>query len=119
MSQDEQAPARLRWARLRFSIIGQLLASPPGPGELAGRLEELANKPWRHPTTGETMKLSVKTIERMYYAARGEADPVGALARKVPKHTGTHRRVSAALCAAIEKQHQDHPRWSYKLHYDN
>ena len=30
------------------------------------------------------MKLSAKTIERMYYAARDEADPVSALARKVP-----------------------------------
>jgi putative transposase len=119
MSQDEQAPARLRWARLRFSIIGQLLASPPEPGELAGRLEELADKPWRHPTRGEVMKLSAKTIERMYYAARGEADPVSALARKVPKHAGTHPSISAALCAAVEQQHQEHPRWSYQLHYDN
>jgi putative transposase len=119
MSQDEQAPARLRWARLRFSIIGHLLASPPEPGELAGRIAELANTPWRHPTRAQVMKLSAKTIERMYYAARGEADPVGALARKVPKHAGTHKSVSAALCAAIEKQHQEHPRWSYKLHYDN
>ena len=119
MSQDEQAPARLRWARLRFSIIGQLLASPPEPGELAGRITELAAKPWRHPTRAQMMKLSAKTIERMYYAARGEADPVGALARKVPKHAGTHKSVSAALGAAIEKQHQEHPRWSYKLHYDN
>jgi len=119
MSQDEQAPARLRWARLRFSIIGQLLASPPEPGELAGRISELAQRPWRHPTTGEAMKLSAKTIERMYYAARDEADPVGALERKVPKHAGTHPSVSAALCAAIEKQYRGHPRWSYQLHYDN
>lgn len=119
MSQDEQAPARLRWARLRFSIIGQLLASPPEPGELAGRIAELADKPWRHPSRDETLKLSAKTIERMYYAARGEADPVGVLARKVPKHAGTHPAVSAALGAAIEKQYQEHPRWSYQLHHDN
>lgn len=119
MSQDEQAPARLRWARLRFSIIGQLLASPPEPGELAGRISELAQRPWRHPTTGEAMKLSAKTIERMYYTVRDEADPVGALERKVPKHAGTHPSVSAALGAAIEKQYRDHPRWSYQLHYDN
>jgi putative transposase len=119
MSQDEQAPARLCWARLRFSIIGQLLASPPEPGELAGRIAELANKPWRHPTRGEMMRLSAKTIERMYYAARGEADPVSALARKVPKHAGTHPAISKALGAVIEKQHQEHPRWSYQLHYDN
>jgi transposase InsO family protein len=119
MSQDEQAPARLRWARLRFSIIGQLLCSPPEPGELAGRIAELAQKPWRHPTTGEAMKLSTKTIERMYYTARDEADPVAALERKMPKHAGTHPSVSAGLAAAIAKQHRDHPGWTYQLHYDN
>ena len=43
MHQDEQAPARLRWARLRFSIIGQLLASPPESGDLASRIDELEN----------------------------------------------------------------------------
>lgn len=119
MSQEEQAPARLRWARLRFSIIGQLLASPPEPGELGGRIAELAQKSWRHPTTGEAMKLSAKTIERIYYTAREDADPVGALARKVPKHAGTHPSVPVAVRTAIEKQHREHPHWSYQLHHDN
>lgn len=119
MSQDEQAPARLRWARLRFSIIGQLLASPPEPGELGGRIAELSQRPWRHPTTGEAMKLSAKTIERMYYTARGQADPVAALERKMPKHAGTHPSVTSALAAAIDQQYRQHPRWSYQLHYDN
>ena len=119
MSQDDDAPARLRWARLRFSIIGPLLASPPEPGELAGRIGELAETPWRHPTTGEVLRFSAKTIERMYYAARDQADPLRALERKVPKHAGTHPSVSAALAKAIDKQYAEHPRWSYQLHHDN
>jgi len=119
MSQDEQAPARLRWARLRFSIIGQLLASPPEPGELAGRIDELARRSWKHPTTGEAVRFSSKTVERMYYVARGQDDPLGALERKVPKHAGTHPSVSPALAAALTCQYQAHPRWSYQLHHDN
>jgi putative transposase len=119
MSQDEQAPARLRWARLRFSIIGQLLASPPEPGELASRIDELARRSWKHPTTGEALRFSSKTVERMYYVARGQEDPLGALERKVPKHAGTHPSVSPALAAALECQYQAHPRWSYQLHHDN
>ncbi len=119
MSQDEQAPARLRWARLRFSIIGQLLASPPEPGDLASRIDELAKTSWKHPTTGEALRFSSKTIERMYYAARGQEDPLGALERKVPKHAGTHPSVSPALAAALTCQYQAHPRWSYQLHHDN
>lgn len=116
---DSMTPARLRWARLRFSIVGPLLASPPEPGELAGRIEELAKKCWRHPTTGEALHLSAKTIERMYYAIRKDNDPLRALERKVPKHAGTHPSVSEALACAIEKQYREHPGWSYQLHYDN
>ena len=119
MSQDDQAPARLRWARLRFSIIGQLLASPPEPGGLAGRLTELAQRSWQHPTTGEAIRFSDKTIERMYYLARSDPDPVRALERKVPKHAGTHPSASPALVEALEQQYREHPRWSYQLHHDN
>lgn len=119
MNPDEQAPARLRWARLRFSIVGPLFHSPPEPGDLAGRIAELAAKTWRHPTTNEAVHFAAKTIEHWYYTARGEADPVGALARKVPKHAGTHPSVPPALEVAIEKQYRDHPRWSYQLHHDN
>lgn len=36
-----------RWARLRFSIIGPLLAAPPAVGELQAALAELASKTWR------------------------------------------------------------------------
>jgi transposase InsO family protein len=79
----------------------------------------LASKSWTHPTTGEAIRYSAKTIERMYYLARADADPLRALERKVPKHAGTHPSVSLALAAALERQYRDHPRWNYKLHYDN
>lgn len=116
---DTSAPARLKWARLRFSIVGSLLASPPEPGELAGRIAELAAKRWKHPTTGEELRYSVKTIERMYYAIRKDDDPIRTLERKVPSHAGTHPSVTAALASEIEKQYREHPSWTYRLHYDN
>jgi len=119
MRPEDEAPARLRWARLRFAIIGPLLASLPEAGHLAGRISELAGRSWKHPTTGEAIRFSAKTIERMYYVARNDADPVRALERKVPKHAGTHPSVSAALAAALTQQYREHPRWSYQLHHDN
>ena len=119
MKPEDAAPARLRWARLRFSIIGTLLASPPDPGQLQSRIGELAGKSWKHPTTGESLRFSAKTIERMYYLARNEADPIRALERKVPKHAGTHPSMSAGLANALTQQHREHPRWSYQLHRDN
>ena len=57
-----------RWARLRFSVIGQLLASPPAKGELHAALEELAAREWRHPSTGAPVRFGVSTLERWYSA---------------------------------------------------
>jgi putative transposase len=119
MVHDDDTPARVRWARLRFSIIGTLLSAPPEDGDVRLRIEELAARRWRHPTTGESLRFSFKTIERWYYATRGQADPIRTLERKIPKHAGTHPSVSLALTEAIVRQHRDHPRWSYQLHYDN
>jgi putative transposase len=118
MPQDD-TPARLRWARVRFSIVGTLLSSPPGDGELHARIADLAAKSWRHPTTDEPVRFSFKTVERWYYAARSANDPVTALARQVPSHAGTHPSIAPALAEAIAMQHKDHPRWSYQLHHQN
>jgi len=38
-----------RWARLRFSVIGALLAAPPAKGALRAALQQLAAREWRHP----------------------------------------------------------------------
>lgn len=79
MSDETSTPARVRWARLRFQIIGQLLATPPESGELAARIAELAEKSWRHPSTEEAMRFSAKAIERWFYIARKAQDPIRAL----------------------------------------
>jgi putative transposase len=120
MADNDPAPsARVRWARLRFQILGPLMASPADDGELKTRIDALAARPWRHPTTGESIRFSFKTIERRWYTARGAADPLSALARKVPSHAGTHPSLGPLLVEAIAKQHRDHPRWTFQLHHDN
>ena len=119
MAPSDDTPARVRWARLRFSIIGPLLAAPADAGDLRRRIEELAARPWRHPQTGDATRFSFKTIERWFYAARSESDPVAALARKVPSHAGTHPSMCDALGEAIVRQYKEHPRWTFQLHHDN
>lgn len=119
MARDDDTPTRVRWARLRFSIIGPLLASPAEGGDLKRRIEELAARCWKHPRTGEAIRVSFKTIERWFYVARGQSDPIEALARKVHARAGTHPSVLAPLAEAIARQHAEHPRWTFQLHYDN
>jgi hypothetical protein len=36
----------------------------------------------------------------------------------VPKHAGLHPGIGLSLGAAIARLHQQHPTWSYQLHYD-
>ena len=54
-----------RWARLRFSIIGALLAAPPAKGALRAALRQLAAREWRHPSSGAPVRFSVSTIETL------------------------------------------------------
>ena len=109
-----------RWAQFRFGVIGQLLAAPPARGELAGRIRQLAGQQWRHPVTGDWMRLGAATIERWYYAALAERkDPVGALERKIRSDHGEHRVLNAKLREALTARYREHPSWSYQLHADN
>lgn len=119
MADETTTPTRIRWARLRFSIIGPLLSSPADSGDLAARIAELSARVWRHPTTGNAVRFSAKSIERWFYSARNEQDPIRALERKVPKHTGTFPSVTAAVAEAIRTLRKQHPRWSHKLIADN
>lgn len=119
MSDETSTPARVRWARLRFAIIGTLFSEPPEAGALGPRIAALAARAWKHATTGESVRFSAKTIERWYYTARDQQDPIVALERKVPKHAGTHPSVSDAVAAEIRRLRSEHPRWSFKLVHDN
>ena len=111
---------RDRWARLRFSIIGQLLAAPPDAGELHRALAELSAKTWHHPTTGLAVTFGLSTIERWFHAARRAAlDPVSALKTRVRADSGQQRVLCAVVIETLTAQYRDHPGWSCQLHYDN
>lgn len=108
------------WARLRFSVVGPLLAAPPPRGELGAEFERLAAKTWRHPVSGEPARFSFTTIERWYYRAKNERqDPVKVLRRRVRKDAGLQPSLPLTLREALRAQYEAHPGWSYQLHTDN
>ncbi|MHC4091870.1 MAG: transposase family protein [Planctomycetota bacterium] len=119
MDDDESLSIAERWARLRFSVVGPLLASPPPPGQLRAELERLAGKHWLHPTKDEQVKFGLSTIERWLYHARATHDPVIALRRKTRSDAGLHHTINDELAQAVRQQYKDHPKWSYQLHLDN
>ncbi|MFL9989574.1 hypothetical protein PQR18_41025 [Paraburkholderia sediminicola] len=46
MTELHDLPLRDRWARLRFAVVGPLLAAPPEPGQLRELITALAGKRW-------------------------------------------------------------------------
>jgi putative transposase len=109
-----------RWAQLRFSVIGQLLAAPPAAGALRSELNKLAAREWRHPVTGGPVRFGLSTIERWYYRALKERhDPVAVLRRKRRQDAGQQAAMGAALRQVLLAQYAAHNSWSVKLHWDN
>lgn len=108
------------WAHFRFSVVGPLLAAPPGRGELDAEIAKLAEKTWRHPVTKEPARFGFSTVERWYYEAKNAgADPVAALRKKLRQDMGKQPSMSDALREALRGQYGSHKSWSYQLHYDN
>jgi putative transposase len=83
------APALLRhWAAVGGATKGELKAA----------IEALAERTWRHPTTGEPVRFGFSTIERWYYRAFKErSDPVGRLRRKLRSDAGQQPAMSDAV----------------------
>lgn len=119
MSASKHAGSHQRWAHLRFSVIGQLLAAPPPKGELRAELKKLAARSWQHPISGEPVRFAASTIERWLLRSRRERrDPVAVLRRKVRADAGI-QQVAAAIREVLRAQYGAHPSWSVQLHYDN
>jgi transposase InsO family protein len=110
---------RDRWARLRFAIIGPLLAAPPEPGELHAALRLLAAKTWRHPVSGLDVVFGVSTLERWYYAARRANDPVAALMDRVRGDISRFPSMTPPVIETLTLQYREHPGWTIQLHADN
>ena len=107
------------WARLRFSIIGPLMAAPPAPGELNSALQLLAAKTWRHPISGLDIAFGLSTVERWYYAARRASDPVAALKNRLRSDVSRFPSLSPEVIDTLTLQYREHPGWTVQLHFDN
>ena len=110
---------RDRWARLRFSIIGPLLAAPPDAGELQSALAALSLKRWRHPSSGRDVGFGLSTLERWFYAAKSAQDPIAALRNRLRGDVGRFPSLSPQAIGLLAAQYREHPGWTMQLHFDN
>jgi hypothetical protein len=58
-SQRRGSRAHELTARFRFLLIGHLLAAPPSKGSLGREFDKLAAREWRHPVSGEPIRVGV------------------------------------------------------------
>ncbi len=106
-------------AEFRFSLIGELLASPPEPGYLSLKLDELCQKLWVDPITGKPVKISRTTIERWYYQAKKSPSPVEALFPKKRTGEGESKKITREMAEELERSYTGFSQWTTQLHYDN
>ena len=70
------------WARLRFAVVGPLLATPPEGRELQKALRALSRQQWVHPVTGLAGSFAFSTIRERVYQAQSSAHPCAGTPRK-------------------------------------
>jgi putative transposase len=117
---ESNTPMWQRWARFRFTVIGELLSCPPSKGNLQAAIARLARQTWQHPIEpNRYIRIGASTIERWYYKAKSAADPIAALGRKIRRDAGTRWSISDMLLAELKSQYQTHRRWNVQLHHDN
>lgn len=117
---EAQIPMWQRWAQFRFSVIGELLSSPPQKGQLQKAIARMAEKTYQHPIdANRRICIGASTIERWYYKAKAAADPIAALGRKIRADSGIRWSMSQTLFDALKAQYETHRRWNVQLHYDN
>jgi hypothetical protein len=115
----KKSKKRRKMAEFRLSIIGPLLSMPPDKGQLQTEIESIAEGIYLHPIEKKWTTYHASTIERWYYLARDADDPIEALSRKVRSDAGKSYAMPHQLPAELEKQYNQFPYWSYKLHSDN
>lgn len=120
MKSEDIRSASSKWSEFRLSVVGALLASPPGMGELSESLLLLSQKTWTHPTSGSQRLFSFSTIERWYYRAlKTKNSPIEGLVKKTRSDQGTQRSMSLPAKEILQGQYKSHSSWSYQLHRDN
>lgn len=119
MSSNDQLSTADRWSRLRFSIIGSLLAGPPEGGELKKALAALAEKTWIHPITDLPVRFAYSTLEKWFYFARKAQDPVRALRERPRGTAGKTKSFSEKAIEVLTTQYRANENWTAKLHADN
>lgn len=102
----------------RLGILGRVLAAQP---EVAKPyLVELVEQDgWKHPITGETVKMTLRTLQRWYMLASKANNAMDALMPSTRKDKGKSKVISESIIQIITVLYNEYSHWSWKLLHDN
>ena len=110
-----------RWARLRFSVIGALLAAPPAKGALRAALAAIGGARMAPPEHRRASPLRCLDLGTMVSTAAATSSMIrsSVLRRKRRQDAGAQASMTPALRQALLAQYAAHKSWSAQLHHDN
>jgi len=82
-------------------------------------LELVNQKGWRHPISGETVELKLRTLQRWYQTAKKASNAMHALMPATRKDKGKCTALSESTLAITHSLYDEFPFWSWKLLHDN
>ena len=103
----------------RYGVVAELLSCPPGRGELAVRLREISERTFYAPWEEEPIKISFRTVERWYYAAKNAQRPSEELQPKIRSDRGETRVLTEEHKNWLHNYKRKFPSWSVQLLFDN
>ena len=110
-----------RWATLRFSVVGHLLAAPPARGALAARARAARREEMAAPDHRRADDVSASRPSSAGTTRRGTRRSIrsACCGRKVRKDSAGKIAIADVLAQAMHAQYTAHRGWSYQLHHDN
>lgn len=102
----------------RIGILGRILSDPPKVVKPC-LMELVSQGGWRHPLSGETVELKLRTLQRWYAAASTADNAMLALMPATRKDKGKSQAISADVIVIVEVIYGDYPHFSWKLLHDN
>jgi putative transposase len=103
----------------RYSIVAELLSRPPEVGDLAKRLQEISKKSFVQTWNKKEIKISIRTLERWYAAARKAQRPSEILQPRLRIDRGTSRVLTEEHKSWLADYRLQFPSWSIQLLFDN
>ena len=106
------------WGEFRFAVVSLLIISHIDQGQINSEIQQLSDRTWKHPISGEDVRFGFSTVERWYYRALiAGSNPIAALGSP-RSDEGSHRALPNDGYAYLHSQFRTHRQSGYQQLYN-